>query len=89
MFGNDRNILLTSEDTIRRIVASEVEQALNRACEEVREQAAGTYTRRQVRELLKCSIPTVKRMEDEGKLHPSVVNGKKLYRKMEVNALIR
>lgn len=89
MFGNERNYLLTSEDTIRRIIASEVEQALNRACSEVREQANGTYSRKEVRTLLKCCAQTIKRMEDEGKLHPSVVKGKKLYRKMEVNALIR
>ena len=89
MFGNDRNILLTSEETIRRIVASEVEQALNRACSEVREQVNGTYSRKEVRTRLKCCALTVKRLEDEGKLHPSVVKGKKLYRKVEVDALIR
>lgn len=88
MFVSDRNILLTSEEAVRRIIRDEVEQALNRACSEVREQAAGTYSRKEVRALLKCSMPTIKRMEENGKLHPSVINGKKLYRKLEVDALI-
>lgn len=89
MFENERKILITSEEAIRRIIATEVEQALNRACSEVREQITGTYSRKEVRTLLKCCALTVKRLEDEGKLHPSIVKGKKLYRKVEVDALIR
>ena len=88
MFVNDRNILLTDEATIRRIIQDEVQQALNSACGLVREQASGTYSRKETAKLLQCSLPTLHKMVSEGKLHPSRVNGRVIFRKMEVEALL-
>lgn len=88
MFGNERNILLISEEAIRRIVADEVTRALDGACKEVREQASGTYSRTEVEKLLKCSPPTLRSLVKAGKLHPSKIKGKVLFHRLEVETFI-
>lgn len=88
MYLTDRTVLMTDESTVRRIVRDEVQQALNDACGLVREQASGTYSRKETAKLLKCSLPTLKKMVSDGTLHPSKVKGKVLFRKLEVETLI-
>ena len=78
----------TIKDFIQEIIRDEVTKALQDVSSLVREQAVGIYTRQETAKYLKCSLPTLQKMVSDGKLHPSKVNGKLLFRKMEVENLL-
>ena len=88
MYLEDRTVLLTDENVIRRVVSEEVQRALAEATSLVREQASGTMATKEVCKLLKCSRTTLHKMINDAALHPTKIGGKLLFRRAEVEAFI-
>jgi len=69
-------------DDLRRFIAEEIAVALNRRPTEI-------LDRRQVAELLKISLPTLKKRMDDGSIHCTRIGRRVLFDRAQIDALMQ